>query len=143
MTAVRAGAAAQRLSVLEFAPLPTAVSCGRLHAAAVLTEWRVSRELIADVQIVVSELTTNAVDASAALAERPPVRLVLAMTSSSVVVEVWDQSPLDPELHEPGENDECGRGLTLVAALSTRWGFERTGYRRKVVWAECAWPGGG
>jgi hypothetical protein len=33
---------------------------------------------------------------------------------------------------------ECGRGLTVVAALSDRWGQERTGQRRKVVWAELA-----
>jgi hypothetical protein len=26
----------------------------------------------------------------------------------------------------------------VVAALSNRWGWERTGYRRKVVWAELA-----
>lgn len=30
----------------------------------------------------------------------------------------------------------CGRGLTVVAALSSRWGCERTGHRLKVVWAE-------
>lgn len=28
--------------------------------------------------------------------------------------------------------------LTVIAALSCRWGCERTGYRRKVVWAELA-----
>jgi hypothetical protein len=55
-----------------------------------------------------------------------------------VLVEVWDRSPLDPEIQNPDEDDECGRGLTLVAAFSTRWGFERTGYRRKSVWAELA-----
>jgi hypothetical protein len=32
----------------------------------------------------------------------------------------------------------AGGGLTVVAALSNRWGWERTGYRRKVVWAELA-----
>jgi len=37
-----------------------------------------------------------------------------------------------------GIQDECGRGLTVVAALSDRWGWQRTGHRRKVVWAELA-----
>jgi len=139
MTAARGGIAAHRQSALEFAPLPTAVSCARLHAAAILHEWGVSPSLIADVQIIVSELVTNAVDASAALPERPPVCLLLAATDSLVTVEVWDRSPLDPQLQAPDENAESGRGLTLVAALSTRWGFDRTGYQRKTVWAECAW----
>jgi hypothetical protein len=34
---------------------------------------------------------------------------------------------------------ECGRGLTVVAALSTRWGCQRTGCRRKVVWSQLAY----
>ena len=35
-------------------------------------------------------------------------------------------------------DDECGRGLTVVAAVSTRWECERTRSRRKVIWAELA-----
>jgi len=48
--------------------------------------------------------------------------------------------PRDLEPREPDADDECGRGLTVVAALSDRWGWERTGHHRKVVWAE---PAGG
>jgi hypothetical protein len=33
------GTAAHLASALEFAPLPTAVSCARLHAVHVLHEW--------------------------------------------------------------------------------------------------------
>jgi hypothetical protein len=33
---------------------------------------------------------------------------------------------------------KCGRGLTVVAALSDRWGSKRTGRSRKVVWADLA-----
>jgi len=54
------------------------------------------------------------------------------------VIEVWDQSPLDLESREAGLDAECGRGLTVVAALSDRWGSKRTGHGRKVVWAELA-----
>ena len=133
-----AGAAFHRTSCLELAPLPTAVPCFRLHAVAVLREWGLPRDLVSDAEIVVSELTTNACDASVVLPDRPPVTLRLLAAGSSLVIEAWDQSPLDLEPREAGAEDECGRGLTVVAALSTRWGCQRTGSRRKVVWAECA-----
>jgi hypothetical protein len=38
----------------------------------------------------------------------------------------------------PAKDFHCGRGLTVVAALADRWGWERTGHSRKVVWAELA-----
>jgi hypothetical protein len=53
------------------------------------------------------------------------------------VIEVWDGSPLDLQPRQASADDECGRGLAVVAALSARWGCERDG-RRKVVWAELA-----
>jgi hypothetical protein len=74
---------------------------------------------------------TNALDASNVLPNRPPITLRLLATEKSLVIEAWDHSPLDLE---PREADaECGRGLTVVAALSDRWGREGTGHRRKVV----------
>jgi len=135
------GTAANLSSVLEFAPLPTAVPCARLHTVHVLHEWGL-RRLAEDAALIVSELITNAVDASIVLPDRPPVALRLLATGASIVIEAWDQSPLDLEPRQADADDECGRGLTVVAALSDRWGSERTGYRRKVVWAElaCARP---
>src|SRR5579872_4312394 len=137
MTALRADTASQRQSALELAPLPGAIPCARLHAVHVLHEWGL-RELADDAALIVSELMTNAADASVALPERPPITLRLTVTGKSLVIEVWDQSPLDLEPREAAAGAECGRGLTVVAALSNRWGCERTGYRRKVVWAELA-----
>jgi anti-sigma regulatory factor (Ser/Thr protein kinase) len=129
--------ATQTSSALEFAPLPTAVPCARLHTVHVLHEWGL-RDLAGDAQMVVSELITNASDASTLLPERPPVSLRLLLTGKSLVIEVWDHSPLDLEPREADADDECGRGLTVVEALSDRWGWERTGHDRKVVCAELA-----
>lgn len=125
------------MSVLEFAPLPGAVPCARLHAVHVLHEWGL-RALANDAAVVVSELMTNALDASNVLPERPPITLRLLADEKSLLIEAWDHSPLDVEPGQAGTDAECGRGLVVVAALSTRWGSERTGYRRKVVWAELA-----
>jgi anti-sigma regulatory factor (Ser/Thr protein kinase) len=132
-----AGTAAHLNSALEFAPLPTAVPCARLHAVHVLHEWGL-RSLAEDTALIVSELITNAIDASVVLPEHPPVTLRLLASERSLLIEVWDQSPLDLEPREADADAECGRGLTVVAALSDRWGWERTGQRRKVVWAELA-----
>lgn len=135
-----AGTAFHRQSVLELAPLYTAIPCFRLHTAAVLREWGLPRDLIRDAELLVSELMTNACDASAVLPERPPITLRLLGSERSVVIEAWDHSTADPEPRRAGDDDECWRGLAVVAAYSTRWGFERTGYRQKVVRAEIALP---
>jgi anti-sigma regulatory factor (Ser/Thr protein kinase) len=132
-----AGAAFHRASSLEFAPLPGAIPCARLHAAHILHEWGL-RALAEDAALIISELMTNAVDASAVLPGRPPVALRLLASERSLVIEVWDASPGDVAPREAGPGAECGRGLTVVAALSDRWDWERTGHRRKVVWAELA-----
>jgi anti-sigma regulatory factor (Ser/Thr protein kinase) len=130
-----AGTAFHRESCLKLAPLPTAASCARLHAVHILHEWGL-RHLADDAALVVSELITNAADASVVVPAHPAIALRLLATGTSLMIEVWDQSPLDLKPRDADADDECGRGLTVVAALSTRWGWERTGYRRKVVWAE-------
>jgi Histidine kinase-like ATPase domain len=124
-------------SFLEFAPLPGAIPCARLHTVHVLHEWDLCA-LADDAALVVSELMTNAVDASVVLPERPPITLRLLASERSLLIEVWDQSPLDLEPREAEPDAECGRGLTVVAALSDRWVWERTSYNRKVVRAEFA-----
>src|SRR6516162_6481331 len=105
-----------RQSVLEFAPLPGAIPSARLHAVAVLREWGL-RHLADDAALIVSELMTNAADASTDLPERPPVTLRLRASERALVVEVWDHSPRDLEPREADAGAECGRGLTVVAAL--------------------------
>ena len=134
-----AGPALHRTSILELAPLPGAIPCARLHAVHVLHEWGL-RHLAEDAALIVSELMTNAADASAVLPQRPAITLRLLASEKSLVIEAWDQSPLGLEPREADPGAECGRGLTVVAALSARWGWQRTGHRRKVVWAELALP---
>ena len=124
-------------SQLVLGALPSAVPCARLHARLVLAEWGLNH-LAETVELVVSELMTNAADASAALPDRPPITLRLLASERSLIIEAWDHSPRDLEPGEPDADAECGRGLTVVAALSDRWGWERTNPRRKVVWAEWA-----
>jgi anti-sigma regulatory factor (Ser/Thr protein kinase) len=124
------------MSFLELAPLPSAVPCARLHAVHVLREWNL-RDLADDAALVVSELVTNAVTASAVLPDRLPVSLRLVSDGQNLRIEVQDHSPADlrPEA-EASDDAEHGRGLGVVAALSTRRGSDRTAPHRKTVWAE-------
>jgi anti-sigma regulatory factor (Ser/Thr protein kinase) len=127
----------RRTSFLEFAPLPGAVPCARLHAISMLHEWGL-RDLADDAALVISELMTNAVTASAALPGHPPVLLYLIAGEGALRVEVHDCSPLEPVPRDADAGAEHGRGLAVVAALSTRCGSEYAGDGGKTVWAELA-----
>ena len=98
--------------------------------------------LTADSELLVSELVTNAVKATAGRDEAA-VRLRLSGDSARVLIEVWDADPRAPapkdlgELGTPDPQEEGGRGLFLVAALSARWDWYLTQEPAgKVVWCE-------
>ncbi len=140
-------------SYLELGALPTAVPCARLHARHVLWEWGMSG-LAQDGELLVSELVTNAVQAAAGHAQAA-VRLRLSGDRTRVLIEVWDADPRPPapkdlgEYGTPDPQEEGGRGLFLVAALSARWDWYPTREPvGKVVWCEMeallpAWRGAG
>jgi anti-sigma regulatory factor (Ser/Thr protein kinase) len=118
--------------------LEGAVPSARVHVRQLLWEWG-RAELGEDGGVVVSELVTNAVVASAGL--RPTVAPVLVWLGSDtrcVLVAVADVSPQPPMRLDPGPDVERGRGLALVEAFSSRWGWHRTTVAglMKVVWAE-------
>jgi anti-sigma regulatory factor (Ser/Thr protein kinase) len=130
-----------RCSVLALGALPTAVPCARLHARQVLWEWRLGA-LREEAELVVSELVTNAVQATAGRQLPAPVRLRLSSDGSGALVEVWDADPRPPQPRAvdidgvPDLVAESGRGLLLVAALSARWGwYPERQCGGKVVWA--------
>ncbi len=131
-------------NVLAIGALPTATPCARLHARNVLCDWGLHDQ--ADtVELVVSELVTNAVQASMDRSGRPRysgdgglacVHVRLSSDHLMTLVEVWDETAGLPTPTQTTADDESGRGLILVAALSQRWGWDisRQG-RGKVVWA--------
>lgn len=128
-------------SYLELGALPTAVPCARLHARHVLWEWGLN-ELTPDSELLVSELVTNAVKATAER-DQAAVRLRLSGDDARVLIEVWDADPRPPAPQDLGEGgtpdpqEEGGRGLFLVAALSARWDWYPTREPAgKVVWCE-------
>ncbi len=89
------------------------------------------------VALVVSELTTNAIAASRANEGGPfPVLLRMLSDRSEILILVRDESPQPPGRMNPAEDDEAGRGLMLVEAVSKRWDWYAVP-RGKVVWALC------
>jgi anti-sigma regulatory factor (Ser/Thr protein kinase) len=134
-------------SCLELGALPSAVPCARLHTRQVLWEWGLE-PLAKTAEMVVSEILTNAVNASATAAgghrgERheeglPAVWFCLASDRRSVLVQVWDDSPGRPARQDEEMEAESGRGLLLVEHLSVQWGtYVPEDSSGKVVWAMC------
>jgi nucleoside-diphosphate kinase len=130
---------------LELAALPTAVGLTRLFFGAYLRKWCLE-SVTETVEQVASEIITNAVQATglgAQPAHDAAISRIIARLrwqGSSVVIEAWDREPRPPVLSAPRDLDEGGRGLILVTALTTAWGYHRSG-SGKVVWAEVAIPG--
>lgn len=98
-----------------------------------LAEWGCER-LVPDVQLVVSELVTNAVVHAGSRCV-----LRLRLMPGAVRVEVTDAGDGSPQ-PLPADGERIGgRGLLIVAAVSRAWGIdpaEPAGASGKTVWAE-------
>jgi hypothetical protein len=127
--------------------LPTAPSLARGITSTVLMDWGLVD--LADVaELLVSELTTNVVRAATGPDGNPrypadgqlPVFWVrLLYDRARLMVEVWDSLPPalgTPEVRHPDADEESGRGLELIDALTEDWGWETVPeWQGKVVWA--------
>jgi anti-sigma regulatory factor (Ser/Thr protein kinase) len=128
------------VSFLELAALTTAVPCGRLHARHVLWEWRLAH-LAQDAELLVSEMLSNAIKASRPPAGTGLVALRLLANHQQLLIEIWDHNPDGPPPRQAGPESESGRGLTVIEALSDRWGLTRVHPNLKVIWCELAISG--
>lgn len=144
-TMPRTGSTAFYASHLELGALPSAVPCARLHARQVVWEWGL-RAAADTVELLVSELITNAVRASEGLsssqydgrwaAGMPPTRLWLSSDRHRVLIQVWDGDHRRPARQSGELEAESGRGLLLVEHLSSEWGsYVPARSSGKVVWA--------
>ena len=128
---------------VRLAALSSAVPWARRVLRHMLHEWQV--ESMADpAALLVTELVTNAVEASAGRTGRdqgklPMIGLAIRLTAASLVLEVWDSSPLRPVPQEADIARDRGRGLLLIDALADSWGH-RAADGGKVVWCEVLIP---
>jgi hypothetical protein len=125
----------------------TAPRLVRTFTVMVVGEWGLTA-FVEDGELVASELTADVIRAATGPgrgprygdAGKPPVLwLRLLSDRARLQVEVWDNIPAAqgvPALQHAGPDDESGRGLELVDAVSLDWGWEHqpdTGLKR--VWA--------
>jgi len=110
-----------------------------------LREWGLAA-LADDAEAIVGEFVANAVShaakAAAAVESGQPLGLRLLRRTGEVMCAVLDPSDTAPVLRAPGRNEEAGRGLQMVDALSDVWGWSPVTGRGKAVWAIlfCALP---
>jgi anti-sigma regulatory factor (Ser/Thr protein kinase) len=126
--------------------LPRTVGQARSYTRWLLGTWRL--ESMADtVELLISELVTNAINATGITDEDPdysrlvgkvkPIYLCLSTRGETLLIEVWDTSSRPPLRRAAADEDEDGRGLLLVQALSKEWGCEVLETGGKIVWCEC------
>jgi anti-sigma regulatory factor (Ser/Thr protein kinase) len=135
----------RRSDRISLAALVSAPGNSRRFVRQVCARWNVPDEQSETIQLLTSELVTNAVAETGILESDPEygvahadatlIQVGLLEFAHSLVVEVWDSSFEPPKLAEPDSDSERGRGLQLVDTLSRQWGYypARTG---KVVWCE-------
>jgi CheY-like chemotaxis protein/anti-sigma regulatory factor (Ser/Thr protein kinase) len=127
-----AAAVTSRASAVMSASFPSDISAAADARSFVTDALRAhDSELLASVELLVSELVTNAV-VHASSAPRVDVQL----TEDTARVEVFDDDPALPEAQLAPPGSRGGRGLFLVDRLASRWGATPHPDGGKVVWFE-------
>ena len=114
---------------LRLAPHPTAALASRNFISRTLSEWRLSRHIPAAC-LVVSELVSNAMTHTGT-----DLDLTVSEHRQAIRIAVRDNSPDLPVERAGTTSAEGGRGLTIVAGLSSAWGVLPHADGGKVVWA--------
>ncbi|NUV58928.1 ATP-binding protein [Streptomyces sp. CAI-85] len=126
-------------SSAELPCVPESVGRARAFVTGVLTGWGMEGDLSDCGEAIVSELLTNVVDHTGTDLTEVAVE---RRGDGSVRIEVTDRSQSAPRLGKAADDAECGRGLSLVDALSACWGYDAHP-DGKVTWAEIKIPTGG
>ena len=115
---------AWRSDSIELGPYPEAVSLARARTRELLREWGghwEQGELADDAEMIVSELVTNALEATRKERLDSPIRLTLIAGPGSLLIAVWDAADSAPAPREADGDALSGRGLLIVEALSAQW----------------------
>lgn len=95
------------------------------------------------VELVLSELTTNAIRHSASAEDGGIIRIKITELDDQIVrVEVGDDGPRTRATDHWTARDaaDFGRGLKVVGELAPYWGEEKDSDGRHCTWAEVARP---
>jgi anti-sigma regulatory factor (Ser/Thr protein kinase) len=120
----------------------------RRHTVEFARRWGLDA-VVEPAELLVSELMTNAFEASRSCAARrrqnpalaaAPLQLRLAVEHGRLRIEVRDHNPRPPVPDDPQPYEERGRGLLLVETFSHRWGYHLLPNGGKAVWCVVAPP---
>ncbi|MFI0236802.1 ATP-binding protein [Streptomyces sp. NPDC016845] len=129
---------ATRRSTFELAPHPGSAAQARRMTRAHLTGWGACEDTCDAAALVVSELVTNAIVHTASRRIHCELHELRDDAGERVRIAVRDEGCIPDDPRTGGRiapEEEHGRGLLLVAAVSTAWGAQETG-PGLLVWAE-------
>ncbi len=121
-------------TTLDLPQALTSAAAARRFVRQTVADWGLT-PLLDDALLVASELATNAVTHADSAC-----RIRLSLTDASFRIDVIDAGAGTPEPQPSSYTEEHGRGLHLIAALTSAWGLEMIPGEGKVVWAEFARP---
>jgi anti-sigma regulatory factor (Ser/Thr protein kinase) len=114
---------------VQLPPDNAAAARARRFVSDTLRAWG-HEDAIADAELLVSELVTNAV-----LHARSETRVTVEREGTTVRVSVCDDSSARPRLRNYGPDAVTGRGLVIVDRIAQRWGIDPSD-AGKCVWFE-------
>lgn len=114
-------------------PSLTSVGAARRFVRDVLITRQVRGETVDTVELLTSELVTNALVHARAAEE-----LVVCVEASLIRIEVTDSVPQPPVRQTVPPDAPHGRGLAIVDALARDWGVAPEGVGGKRVWFNVA-----
>ena len=115
------------------APSLTSVGAARRFVRDVLITRQVRGETVDTVELLTSELVTNALVHANSAEE-----LVVWVEASHIRIEVTDSHPQPPVRQVVHPESISGRGLAIVDALALAWGVDRAADGGKRVWFNVA-----
>lgn len=128
------GSSGDFAATLDLPRALTSVRLARGFVAEKLAEWDLG-EISDDALLVASELAANAITHA-----ESECRIRLSLKRTSFRIDVFDTGAGTPEPQPASAVLEHGRGLHLVAAITSAWGLEVVPGFGKLVWAELARP---
>ena len=128
------GSTGEFAATLELPRALASVRLARRFVAKKLDEWDLG-EISDDALLVASELAANAITHA-----ESECRIRLSLKPASFRIDVFDSGDGTPEPQPASATLEHGRGLHLVAAITSAWGLEVVPGFGKLVWAELARP---
>lgn len=115
---------------LKLTAVASSVARARDLVRGALKAWELG-DLIDDAELIMSELVTNAVKA----VEGEEIWAKVGIDGDGLVIRVWDPAPDRPFKKAAENDDESGRGMTIVDCVAADWGSTRIPGGGKIVWA--------